>query len=81
MYETAFNAITQLELWTYMKNFCGESFMFSKDTEVDHIYNKIVELGYAGHSGCSFGCTMRTMEFIAKHGLDTFEKYYLEKKC
>ena len=76
MYETAFNAITQLELWPYMRNFQGASFMFSDSPEVDRIYEKIENLGYAGHSGASFGFTMRTMEFIAKHGLQRFEQDY-----
>lgn len=76
MYETAFNAITQLELWGYMKNFKGESFMFSKDKEVEDIYKKIEELGYVGHSGGSFGCIMRDMEFIAKYGIKRFEEDY-----
>jgi hypothetical protein len=76
MYETAFNAITQLELWGYMKNFKGESFMFSGGPEVDRVYKKIEDLGYGGHSGCSFGFTMRTMEFIAKYGIDKFEQDY-----
>jgi hypothetical protein len=30
------------------------------------------ELGYTGHSGTSFGWTMRSMEFLAKHGKDEF---------
>ena len=76
MYETAFNAITQLELWNYMKNFRGESFMFSNDPEVMRIYKKIEQLGYVGHSGCSFGCIMRTMEFIANNGIERFEQDY-----
>ena len=74
MYESAFNAITQLELWGYMKNFKGESFMFSKDKEVENIYKKIEDLGYVGHSGGSFGCIMRDMEFIAKYGINRFEE-------
>jgi len=76
MYETAFNAITQLELWAYMKNFKGKSFMFSGGPEVERIYNRIEQLGYNGHSGCSFGCIMRTMEFIAKNGIERFEQDY-----
>ena len=76
MYETAFNAITQLELWTYMKNFKGESFMFSNDKEVNWIYSKIENLGYCGHSGASFGFIMRTMEYIAKNGLNKFQEEY-----
>jgi len=76
MYETAFNAITQLELWQYMRDFNEESFMFSTAPEIMRIYNKISDLGYDGHSGASFGCTMRAMEYIAKNGLAAFEAAY-----
>ncbi len=76
MYETAFNAITQLELWPYVNNFNSKSFMFSNSEEVDRIYNKIEELGYGGHSGASFGFTMRTMEYIGKNGLAKFKEEY-----
>jgi hypothetical protein len=76
VYETAFNAITQLELWHYMKNFSGESFMFSQDPQVMQIYRKIDQLGYHGHSAGSFGCIMRAMEFIAKNSLTEFEAEY-----
>lgn len=68
MYRTAWQAITQLELWDFMKHFDGVSFMLSHDRNVERIYSKIEELGYDGHSGASFGCTMRTMESIAIHG-------------
>ena len=76
MYSTAFDAITQLELWPFMRNFTGESFMFSSAPEIRRISDRIVQLGYGGHSGASFGCTMRAMEYIGKHGLNNFEKEY-----
>jgi hypothetical protein len=72
MYVTAYDAITQLELWDYMKNFNESSFMFSDSSEVVRIYNKIEQLGYRGHSGASFGCIMRSMQYIATYGLDAF---------
>jgi len=34
--------------------------------------SKMEELGYSGHSGSSFGWTMRMMEFLAKHGREAF---------
>jgi len=63
----AWNSITQLELWNYMKN-DTDSYMFNNDKEVYLIGNKMIELGYNGHSGCSFGWTMRQMQYIAKNG-------------
>jgi hypothetical protein len=44
MYQTAYDAITQLELWEYMKTFNGNSVMFSSDVNITRIYKKIVEL-------------------------------------
>lgn len=76
MYTTAHSAITQLELWEYMKKDTN-SYMFSDDTEVNRIYAKIEQLGYNGHSGCSFGCTLRAMQFIAQNGYDKFREDYL----
>ena len=78
MVSTALCAITQLELWDFMRNCTEESFMFSNNKNVDRIYKKIEELGYGGHSGCSFGLTMRQMEYIAKNGLDNFKENWLK---
>lgn len=76
MYTTAFDAITQLELWHFMRNFTGEGFMFSSAPEVQRISDRIVQLGYGGHSGASFACMMRAMEYIAKNGLDMYQEAY-----
>ena len=76
MYSTAFDAITQLELWSFMRDFREESFMFSSAPEVMRISDRISQLGYGGHSGASFGFTMRAMEYIAKNGLDMYQETY-----
>jgi hypothetical protein len=55
-----------------MRNFKGESFMFSKDAMIGKISKNMVELGYDGHSGSSYGWTMRWMEYLAKNGKDAF---------
>ena len=73
MLETAYNAVTSLELWDYMKN-PTKSYMCSSDKELDLIINKIVELGYSGHSGGSFGYTMREMQYIAQHDLSQYKR-------
>lgn len=73
MFSTAYKAITQTETWDYVKNM--------KDiygSESDRIYKKIEELGYLGHSGCSFMGTMREMQFIAKYGEKKFKNRYDE---
>ena len=81
MYKTAYDAITKLELWNYIKDFQEESFMLSNSPNITRIYNKIEELGYYGHSGASFGCIMRSMEYIAKYGLDTFIQEYTKNRA
>jgi len=76
MLVNAYQAITQTETWSFVKQPC-ESFMFSKDPRVDLISNKMAELGYGGHSGCSFGCVMRDMQYIAQNGEEKFRDIYL----
>jgi len=76
MYTTAHSAISQLELWDFMAKDI-ESYMFSSNPKVGKIYEKIEELGYKGHSGASFGCTMRDMQSIAQNGYDKFREEYL----
>ena len=53
MLETAYDAITSLELWNYMKT-PTKSYMLCLDTELDLIMNEVVKLGYNCHSGFSF---------------------------
>lgn len=76
MYTSAHAAISQLEFWDFMKK-DTESYMFSSDPNVGKIYAKIQELGYTGHSGGSFGCVMRDMQYIARNGYDKFREEYL----
>ena len=76
MFETAFNAITQLELWDFIRNFQDSSFTFSNKSEVERIYKKIEDLGYGGHSGASFGYILRNMQYISKYGIESFKNNY-----
>ena len=76
MLVNAFKAVTQTETWDFMKKDC-ESFMFSQDPSVLIIYKKMEQLGYYGHSACSFGCIMRDMQYIAKNGEQKFMETYL----
>ncbi len=72
MLENAYKAVCASEAWDWLKNFDEESFMMSKSPMIWKITKKMEELGYTGHSGCSFGCTMRYMELLAKHGKNEF---------
>ena len=76
MLVNAFQAVSQTESWDFMKKDC-ESFMFSQDPSIEIISKKMIDLGYNGHSGCSFGCIMRDMQYIAKHGEKQFMETYL----
>jgi len=76
MIRSGFEAVSQVEGgWEYLRTYTppeDQGFMFSssegKGKEID---DKISEL-YAGHSGASYGVTMRTLEFIAKKGWDAW---------
>ncbi len=71
MLVNAWNTIDELDLWDYMR--CKTySYMFSKDKEIARITAKMVELGYDGHSGFSFGWTMRQIQYIAQHGEEKY---------
>lgn len=74
MLENAYQAITLCEAWDFMKSFNDNQhgFMFSNDPMTGKIMNKMEELGYGGHSGSSFGWTMRMMEYLAKYGREAF---------
>ena len=73
MIENAYRAVNQLELWHFMKKDC-ESYMMTSSPEINKIANKMIELGYDGHSGFTFGWTMRQIQSIAKQG----EKKFME---
>ena len=72
----AYQAIMQTETWDLVRQPC-ESFMFSKDPRIAIICEKMAELGYDGHSGSSFGCIMRDMQYIAVNGEEKFRDVYL----
>ena len=67
MLESAFNAITQLEAWEFLKNYDppeNRGFMWDDHSTVQQISRKINEL-YGGHSGASMAWTIRKMQTIA----------------
>ena len=70
MLTDAYKAITKLELWDTMKEDPGDGgFMFSNHEFIKKISSA---MEYTGHSGASFGCTMRIMQQLALEGWDTF---------
>ena len=72
----AANAITNYELWDWLKNYNpeeGKGFMFSSDQNINLIGNA---LDSDGHSGATFAYTMRCMETIAKDGFESFSSKF-----
>ena len=66
MLADADKAITECGLWDWMKTYepeKGNGFMFTQHPNLDRI-NKAMK--YEGHSGSSYGWTMRVMEQVAK---------------
>ena len=76
MLVNAWQAITSTELWDFVKQ-DTDTFMFSSDPRINIIGNKMVELGYGGHSGSSFGWTMRNMQYLARYGEEEFKKDFI----
>ena len=67
MLQNGWAAIEELELWEFMK-LDSECYMRTSLPEVFKISKKMEELGYNGHSGASFGWTMRQLQYIAQNG-------------
>ena len=77
MLKNAHQAISLTESWDFMRTFNEKSFMLSNSRTVYTIMTKMSQLGYDGHSGCSFGWTMRHMEFLAKNGKQAFLQQFV----
>lgn len=65
MVQDAYNTVVKLELLDEIKNLNPErGFMFTNHPVIDKISRN---LQYSGHSGFSFGWTMRQVEYLAKN--------------
>ena len=73
-------AVTQLELWPWLSTFEPEDgFMYTTHENITAICNKMESLPNApGHSGFSFGFTMRHLQFMAKHGMKKYKDELLK---
>jgi hypothetical protein len=71
MLQDAYQAIEKTKMWEYMKKEPrgGGGYTFTDDEELRAI-NRNLE--YVGHTGFSFGWTMRTMQNIARLGEEGF---------
>jgi hypothetical protein len=80
-YKSAHQAISRCELWNWLKNYKPnheKGFMFTRNVpELDRLSKEMLKDPVNdGHSGSSYACTMRSMEFIAKHGYLAFKASY-----
>jgi hypothetical protein len=59
-------------MWTYLRDTPPDEsrgYMFSKP---DPVFEAILKNMQVGHSGGSYGWTMRNLQYIASHGLDAY---------
>jgi hypothetical protein len=83
MIQSGFEAVQSVEGgWEFLKTYdppADQGFMFSapppKQQEIDEEISK----RYGGHSGASYGCTMRVLQSIAKYGWAHYAKRMLEE--
>jgi len=71
---SAHRAITQLELWNWMRNTnpdADKGYMWWAHLNMERIMYEI-ENDPIKHSGASFALTMRHMKYIADHGYDAY---------
>lgn len=84
MLSSAYNAISSVEGgWDFLKTYEPpeeEGFMFVKTppAKMDEIEKAVIDAD-SGHSGSSYGWTMRQMQYIAKNGLDAFNALHESK--
>ena len=87
-YECGVKAVNSVEGgWDFLKTYKPGhgGFIFSKNPPKMNEIETAIHKFYGGHSGSSYGDTMRTLEFIAKEGWEAFAKemireYGLPKK-
>lgn len=71
MVQDGIDAVTGAEMWDWLKTYEPEEargFMFTDHPNLKKISDRM----YGGHSGSSYGWTMRQLQFIAKNGFDEF---------
>lgn len=75
MLVNAWQSITLTNNWDFIAQDIY-SFMWSKDPRIDDISRKMEELGYHNHSGASFGCTLRNMQYLAQNGEEKLKQLF-----
>ena len=73
------NAVSICNLWPWFNDFdSSKNFMFSTGPEI-HLLRVALNKDEINmnHSGASFGFVLRQIEYIAKHGYNTYKTEYL----
>jgi hypothetical protein len=68
-------AVRDLGLWDTVCDFTGKSFMFHAPEAINKLDTHPLVAKY-GHSGASFGLSLRNVQFIGKNGVDAFNTLY-----
>lgn len=83
MIQSGFQAVESVDGgWEFLRTYeppQDKGFMFTLPTGKMLDINAAIENRYPGHSGASYGCTMRALQYIAKVGWDAYAKEMLEK--
>lgn len=82
MIESAYKAVESVPGgWEFLSTYDpGDGgFMFSKPPPKMEEINDAVNREYGGHSGASYGMTMRVIQYIAKYGWDNYARDMLKK--
>lgn len=83
MLEDAYAAMGRVEgSWEYLARpevpSREDGFMFSRDQQLEKIGREVDKGGEIGHSGSSYGWTMRQIEAIAKNGWESYVERRLD---
>ena len=75
---SGYKGVQRTEGWNAIRNFTGESFMFTSDPEITRVMNAVNDEYGGGHSGSSIGWTMRQLERISRVGTNVFKNEWLD---
>jgi hypothetical protein len=77
------HAVSRCEAWDFLKNYTpnpDEGFMFTQHPIISQIGKMMENCPYPpGHSGFSFGWTMRQLKAFAKNGYDDYKNMWLTR--
>lgn len=83
MIESGFQAVESVEGgWEFLRTYEppeDKGFMFSRPPPKGQEIEDAVLHRYGGHSGASYGCTMRVLQYIAREGWDQYAKDALKE--